>query len=492
MKIKFLLLASCLALYGATAAYAQTTPDVATVVAACGTPPSTYSAGTNRAVLQDTNGKVCTSTSGGGGGGDVNLTGINGVTPTVGAGATSSGSLRTTQAQDTTTVAGAAPTTTGIYVTGPAAAALATSALQTTGNSSLSTIGTNTGATTTAITAVTGTKAAGTAAASALLTGGVYSSTPPTLTNGQQAAAQVSAAGRLLVDAAITGGGDATAANQTVVQGVIGAATAPTKMNVAGGVYNSSPLTLTNGQASAIQVDATGATKVTGGLAAGTSATSQLYSPISGLSQTACNAKSDTTAQLNPPNQDLKGNLCVNLGAIGGVAPGTAGTAASAVLTVQGIASMTPVQVSQATAASLNATVVGTGTFATQSTLVGATTGGATAYGLQSAASTNSTTVKASAGTLVAMNLENTTTTVYYLRMYNASSAPTCSSATNFVRSWAVPPAPAAGQVGGIAVHLPVNGTAFSAGISFCVTGGPSSTDNTNAATGVLINLDYF
>lgn len=47
---------------------------------------------------------------------------------------------------------------------------------------------------------------------------------------------------------------------------------------------------------------------------------------------------------------------------------GTAGTAASGVATIQGIASMTPVQVSQATAASLNATVVGTGTFVAQVT----------------------------------------------------------------------------------------------------------------------------
>ncbi len=47
---------------------------------------------------------------------------------------------------------------------------------------------------------------------------------------------------------------------------------------------------------------------------------------------------------------------------------GTAGTAATGVLSVQGIASMTPIlsTVSQATAASLNATVVGTGTFAVQ------------------------------------------------------------------------------------------------------------------------------
>lgn len=51
---------------------------------------------------------------------------------------------------------------------------------------------------------------------------------------------------------------------------------------------------------------------------------------------------------------------------------GTAGTATSGVVTVQGIASMTPVQVSQATAGNLNATVIGTGTFATQSAITAA------------------------------------------------------------------------------------------------------------------------
>jgi hypothetical protein len=51
--------------------------------------------------------------NGGGSGGNVNLTGINGVTPLVGAGATGTGSPRTTQAQDTTTIAGSAPGTAG-------------------------------------------------------------------------------------------------------------------------------------------------------------------------------------------------------------------------------------------------------------------------------------------------------------------------------------------------------------------------------------------
>jgi len=53
------------------------------------------------------------TSGGGGGGGNVNLTGINGVTPLAGAGATGTGSLRTTQGQDTTTIAGSAPGTAG-------------------------------------------------------------------------------------------------------------------------------------------------------------------------------------------------------------------------------------------------------------------------------------------------------------------------------------------------------------------------------------------
>ena len=50
---------------------------------------------------------------------------------------------------------------------------------------------------------------------------------------------------------------------------------------------------------------------------------------------------------------------------------GTAGTASADVLSVQGIAGMTALTVAQATAANLNATVVGTGTFAVQATQAG-------------------------------------------------------------------------------------------------------------------------
>jgi hypothetical protein len=51
---------------------------------------------------------------------------------------------------------------------------------------------------------------------------------------------------------------------------------------------------------------------------------------------------------------------------IAGSAPGTAGTPSSNVISVQGVTSGTNLPVSQATAASLNATVVGTGTLAVQ------------------------------------------------------------------------------------------------------------------------------
>lgn len=101
-----------------------------------------------------------------------------------------------------------------------------------------------------------------------------------------------------------------------------------------------------------------------------------------------------------------------------------------------------------------------------------------------SAASTNATSCKASAGNLYGFDLINTTTTLYYLRLYNLAAAPTCSSATGFIRSIPIPPASAAGQASGTNRQfvIPVH---YATGIAYCLTGGGASTDNTNAATGV-------
>lgn len=118
------------------------------------------------------------------------------------------------------------------------------------------------------------------------------------------------------------------------------------------------------------------------------------------------------------------------------------------------------------------------------------TTNAANRCPLVSAASTNATNCKASSGNVYGFRFINTTTTVYYLRLYNTSSSPTCSSATGFIESIPIPPAGASGAAGGIVAMEPF-GEGYSTGISFCFTGGSSSTDNTNAATGIFGTILY-
>lgn len=105
-------------------------------------------------------------------------------------------------------------------------------------------------------------------------------------------------------------------------------------------------------------------------------------------------------------------------------------------------------------------------------------------------ASTNSTNVLNAAGTVYHYSLSNTTTTIYYLRMYNRASAPTCSSATGFVESIPIPPAGAAGQAGGRERIMNI-GQAFPTGISYCITASSGSTANDAAAAGVFVTILY-
>lgn len=106
-----------------------------------------------------------------------------------------------------------------------------------------------------------------------------------------------------------------------------------------------------------------------------------------------------------------------------------------------------------------------------------------------SAASTNATSVKGSAGNMYGYEIYNTTTTIYYLRLYNLATAPTCSSATGFIRSIPIIPGTASssgGQASNFAIPI-----AYTTGIAYCLTGGSSSTDNTNAAVGVFGAIRY-
>lgn len=102
-----------------------------------------------------------------------------------------------------------------------------------------------------------------------------------------------------------------------------------------------------------------------------------------------------------------------------------------------------------------------------------------------STASTNATNCKASAGNWYGYDLINTTTTIYYLRLYNLATAPSCSSATGFIRTIPIPPAGSAGQAAG-AIRLTDIPVQYSAGLGFCLTAGSTSTDNSNAAAGIF------
>jgi hypothetical protein len=106
---------------------------------------------------------------------------------------------------------------------------------------------------------------------------------------------------------------------------------------------------------------------------------------------------------------------------------------------------------------------------------------------LISAASTNATNCKNAPGNIYGWRFVNTTGTIYYLRMYNLTSSPTCSSATGFVESI---PIPASTSGAGFAFMEPM-GEAYSTGIGFCFTGGSSSTDATNAAVGIFGTILY-
>jgi hypothetical protein len=157
------------------------------------------------------------------------------------------------------------------------------------------------------------------------------------------------------------------------MRGTVGAGTAAANSLLTGGIYNSTPITLTNGQGSAAQFDANGYLKVniatgasSGAVAQGSTTSGQTGLLVQGAVTTA--APTYTTAQTSPLSLTTTGDLRVSVtntnangqaalassspvavaknsgtgSTVAGAAVGTAGTASAEVVTVQGIASMTP------------------------------------------------------------------------------------------------------------------------------------------------------
>lgn len=113
------------------------------------------------------------------------------------------------------------------------------------------------------------------------------------------------------------------------------------------------------------------------------------------------------------------------------------------------------------------------------------TTGGATPTHILSATSTNATSIKGSAGTLYSLFAVNTSPNVYYVKLYDTSTTPTCSTQA-VVHTYPVPP-----SNGGFTNPIPTVGMAFLNGLGLCMTLNQADNDNTNSGTGVTIDLDF-
>lgn len=116
------------------------------------------------------------------------------------------------------------------------------------------------------------------------------------------------------------------------------------------------------------------------------------------------------------------------------------------------------------------------------------TTGGWTPFKVISAATTNATVVKASAGQLGGLQVFNNSGTIGYLKLYNKASAPTVGTDTP-VKTLLIP---ANTSGAGFIVPRSQIGTQFSNGIALAITGGIADNDNTAvAANAFVVNGDY-
>lgn len=230
----------------------------------------------------------------------------------------------------------------------------------------------------------------------------------------------------------------------------------------AGGVFNTTQPTVTNGQAVDLQATARGAEIVATG-------TDTFHVTVD--STPAVSNQSVNLAQV--------GATAVVTGGVNG-SQGVGGLAANAAAVAGNPLLMGGSDGTNARNISVNASGQQLIVAAPDTTSTVAATG---CY-LVSTASTNATNCKASAGNVYGYRVVNTTAVVYYLRMYNASGTPTCSSATGFIESIPIPASSSSTGAGIVQIsNIPIQ---YGTGIAFCFTGGSSSTDNTNAAVGVF------
>lgn len=119
--------------------------------------------------------------------------------------------------------------------------------------------------------------------------------------------------------------------------------------------------------------------------------------------------------------------------------------------------------------------------------LTPATSGGLSSSKLVSAASTNATSIKTSAGQLYNVQAFNTNASARFLKIYNKASAPTVGTDTP-VATYLIP-----GNASGSGCVIEIsNGLALNAGLAIAITGGIADNDTTAiGANDCVVNLQY-
>jgi hypothetical protein len=278
------------------------------------------------------------------------------------------------------------------------------------------------------------------------------------------------------------------------MRGTVAAGTAAANSLLTGCIYNSSPITLTTGQGSALQCSVNGYPTVV------VSNTLTAITPGDGITTgTYASASPVIGATLlwNGTTYDrMKSAGVTGVAAVGGA--GTAGSASGGVLTVQGVASMTPIatNITQVLGAAVSATnglftnvLQGNAVLSASNPLPVTPAAATPATPIAVAASDNHAVLKNGAGTAMSVHTSNNSATKNYLRLYDAGTGFNgCNSATGVIFAMEIPP-----NDSGFSVSLGGGvGIAFTNGLSWCITSGFGLTDTTNAtASAIYANASY-
>lgn len=268
--------------------------------------------------------------------------------------------------------------------------------------------------------------------------------------------------------------GAATLTAQTNVTGSKAPGTAAVNSLLAGGVYNSAGVTLTDGQQAALQFDSAGGLKVSGA-GGGTQFAEDAPHASGDLGTMALGVRKDTAAALagtdgdyQPMIFDSLGRLHVNVGAQGTGAsynPPTGGSGMVGYLSgLYAVATdPTPANVTPVPSATAN---------------------GSTSSRVVAAASTNATSLKASAGNITQVDLFNVAAYDVFVKFYNKGSAPSVGTDTPV---WTVPIKAGTGFSREFAM-----GKSFATGIAYAITKLQADSDTTVVVAGdVTGSIDW-